>query len=85
MHNNERGFAMIIEKLITFLFKLPFFADLNIDLPGNWFSSIRTLFGAGMVLNDVVPLSHVASSLTWCVLFTLACASCRFVISLIRG
>ena len=45
---------MIVEKLIMFLFKLPFFADINIDLPGNWFSSIRTLFGAGMVLNDVV-------------------------------
>lgn len=85
MHNNERGFAMIIEKLITFLFNLPFFAELNIDLPGNWFSSIRTLFSAGMVLNDVVSLSHVASSLTWCVLFTLACAVCHFVISLIRG
>lgn len=85
MLNNERGFVMIVEKLIMFLFKLPFFADINIDLPGNWFSSIRTLFGAGMVLNDVVPLSHVASSLSWCVLFTLACAVCRFVISLIRG
>lgn len=76
---------MIIEKLITLIFSFSAFKDINISLPASWFGALRSLFGAAMIINDVFPLSHVASSITFCVLFTLACAICRFTISIIRG